>query len=63
MSYGEKIKSIRESKGMTQEDLGEMIGVSKQMICQLERGTKNLTLQITAQIADALGVKMVDIIE
>ncbi len=58
MSYGEKIRNIRESRGVTQEALGEKIGVSKQMICQLERGTKNITLPIAKEIAKALGVKM-----
>ena len=58
MSYGERLKYLREQRGMTQEDLGNKINVSKQMICQFERGTKNITLPIAKELVAALGVKM-----
>ena len=58
MSYGERLRYLREQRGMTQEDLGEKLGVPKQRICQLERGDKPLTLPMTAEIAKILGVKM-----
>mgnify|MGYP003310213443 CR=1 FL=1 len=58
MSYGERLRYLREQRGMTQEDLGNKINVSKQMICQFERGTKNITLPIAKELVTALGVKM-----
>lgn len=38
MTKGEKIKAARESKGMTQEELGAACGSSKQSIYKYERG-------------------------
>lgn len=35
---GERIKYLRESKGMTQEELGEKIGVQKSAIRKYEKG-------------------------
>ena len=36
------LKSIRESRGLTQEELAHMIGNSKQAISRLETGSRNI---------------------
>ena len=37
---GEMIKSVRKERNLTQEQLGELIGVQKSQISKLERSTK-----------------------
>lgn len=55
MSIGENIKNLRLRKGMTQEQLGDKIGVTLSMVCQIERGTKTLTVPLGKQIAEVFG--------
>lgn len=54
MSVGENIKRIRLERKMTQEQLAEIIGVTRPMITQIERGTKSATMELGKEIADAL---------
>ena len=52
---GYKIKDIRESLGMTQEQLAEKSGVSRTIISGLENGTARATTTKTLlKIASAL---------
>lgn len=55
MTIGERIAKIRRERGMTQTDLGNRIGVTKQTICSYER-RGNMHPSTVSAIADALGV-------
>lgn len=63
MNVGATIKAIRESLGMAQVRLAEQVGVSQAMICQIERGTKAPSLQLSVEIAAALGCEIQDLIK
>lgn len=52
---GEVIKQARLSKNLTQEQLGEKIGVQKAQICRLERG-KSISLTNITRIFKAMGI-------
>ena len=62
MSVGENIRRIREEKNLTQVYVAERVGISQAMLCQIERGTKNPSLQIGKEIADTLGCSIDDIV-
>lgn len=62
MTIGERIKSIRESKGMTQNTLADMIHVSPSYISRIENSSSNLSISYVCTIADALGVTPQDIL-
>lgn len=53
---GEAIKAERLKNNLTQEQLGERIGVQKAQISRLERG-RNITLPTMRRVFRALGVK------
>ena len=54
---GYQIKEVREAKGMTQEELAQLSGVSRVTISGLENGTERGTTSKTLlKIASALGV-------
>ncbi|MFI3289919.1 MAG: helix-turn-helix transcriptional regulator [Rikenellaceae bacterium] len=53
---GQKIKEIRESKQLTQEDLGKLIGVQKAQISKIENG-KNLTISTIIKVFKALNLE------
>lgn len=38
LKIGEKIKELRYEKGLTQEEIGALIGVSAQSVSKWERG-------------------------
>jgi transcriptional regulator with XRE-family HTH domain len=60
MTIGEKIKRLRKEKGMTQEELGSLIGVQKAAINKYETGIViNLKRDIIAKLASALDVNPV----
>lgn len=54
MNVGENIRCKRESMGLTQAYVAEQTGVTQAMLCQIERGTKNPSLQLGAEIAKVL---------
>ena len=56
MNIGDSVKHYRLAKGMTQTQLGDAVGVTESMICQIERGTKTLTVPLGKAIARALNV-------
>ncbi len=51
---GEIIKSTRKERHLTQEQLGELIGVQKSQISKLERNTKNVTIETILKVFRAL---------
>ena len=52
---GRKIERIRRLRGMTQTDLGELLGVTKQAISKMEQAEK-IDDEKLKQVATALGV-------
>lgn len=52
---GEAIKKAREMQNLTQEQLGERIGVQKAQISRLERGY-SITIPTMSRVFQALGV-------
>ena len=53
---GETIRRMRQAKNLTQEELGERVGVQKAQISRLEKGRSVITLPTISRIFQALGV-------
>ena len=60
MSIGENLKRLRKKKGLTQEVLSEMVGISRPLYTQIERGTRTLNLPLAKEIAEILGCSVED---
>jgi transcriptional regulator with XRE-family HTH domain len=58
VSVGENIRNARQKAGLTQAYLAELAGVTQAMLCQIERGTKNPSLQLGAEIAKILNCSL-----
>ncbi len=52
---GEAIKKARLKQNLTQEELGERIGVKRSQICKLESGKCSITLSTMSKVFKALG--------
>lgn len=46
--------TVRKERKLTQEQLGELIGVQKSQISKLERNTKNVTIETILKVFRAL---------
>lgn len=56
MTFGEKLQSLRKSKGMSQEQLAEQIAISRQAISKWELGESNPDLENIIQISNIFNV-------
>lgn len=51
IEVGKKIKFLRKSKGLTENDLAEYFNVSQQQISRYERGVNNITISFLADLS------------
>ena len=50
MLNGNRLREVRKAKGLTQTELGELIGVGKSAICCYEKETRNPTLEAVIEM-------------
>lgn len=62
MNIGANIKSRREVLELSQAYVAKQAGISQPMLCQIERGTKNPSLQVGAEIARILQCNIDDLL-
>lgn len=55
---GKRIKQLRELKGLTQEKVEEVSGINPSYLSALERGQKNVTLEMLERVAVVLDVEL-----
>ena len=56
MTLGQKITNLRKARGMTQEELSEAIGVTRQTISKWELDTSTPDLDYLCKLCDLFGV-------
>lgn len=63
MDIGKKIREARMAKGMTQVELGELLGVQKSAIAKYESGrVVNIKRSTLKKISDILGIRPSELI-
>lgn len=60
---GRNVRWVRQEKGLTQEQLAEVSGFSQQYISGLEQGRRNPTVVTVYELATALGVNYLDLLQ
>ena len=58
MSIGENIAKYRKAKGFTQEQLGQLLGVTNQAVSKWESGVSMPDVMLLPEIANALGITL-----
>jgi transcriptional regulator with XRE-family HTH domain len=61
-NIGEKIKQIRKLNNMSQEYLGELSGIKRAYVSQIEKGNKHAPLSVIYQICLALECDLMDLL-
>ena len=61
MVDGSIIRVLREQAGLTQTELGKIVGAEQSMIGYIEREIKRPSVELLARIADYFGVAMDDL--
>ena len=56
-----KLKEYRAQKGINQQELGKLVGVSRQTISLIERGDYNPSITLCRKLAKLLDVSVEDI--
>ena len=56
--FGKRLKEIRKSKNITQEQLAEHVGIEPKQICRIENGTCFTTFEKLQKIAQTLDVEI-----
>lgn len=57
-----RIRQIRKERGLSQQRLAEVVGVSKMAISALERGSMQLTLEYMRRLARAFDLSAADLL-
>ena len=60
-AFGRRLRALREKRGWTQEELAARCGRHWTYIGGIERGERNPTLRVIADLARALGVPVRDL--
>lgn len=63
MNIGEKIKQARKEKGLTQDELAQKIGISKNGLWNYENNKRYPNIEILTKIVDVLDIDLWDIVE
>jgi transcriptional regulator with XRE-family HTH domain len=61
--FGQRLKTLRKAKGLSQEELAERSGLNRPYISGIEQGKRNVSIEVVEKIAVALGVEMVEFFE
>jgi len=61
--FGERLREVRLSRGLTQGELAERCGTSIAAISHIERGTKVPTLTTVVRLADALECSVTSLVK
>lgn len=56
--FGKRLRYLRRSRDLSQEQLAESIGLSAAFISLLERGTSSPSLETIVKLAEALDVEV-----
>jgi len=56
-----RLRELREAKGLTQEELAKALGVTRQTIIAIEKGKYDPSLRLAFKIAKFFKVKIEDV--
>jgi transcriptional regulator with XRE-family HTH domain len=59
---GRNLRRYRESKGLSQEDFADTLGLHRTYVGGLERGERNLTLKSVERLSESISVDPLELL-
>ncbi|HTR53365.1 MAG TPA: helix-turn-helix transcriptional regulator [Kofleriaceae bacterium] len=59
---GARLRALRDARGLTQEELGEKVGISWHFVSSIERAQKGAPIETLAKLAAALDVTLSELL-
>lgn len=60
---GANLRAIRLERGLSQEAMGQELGIDRTYVGALERGERNPSLRVVQDLADGLGVRAIELLD
>lgn len=57
-AFGERLRTARQTAGLTQEELAERAGIDRPAVSEIERGLRDARLSTLLRIESALGAEL-----
>jgi len=61
--FGQRLREIREQKGLSQERLAALAGLNRTYISKIERGERTVSIKTVAALAQGLEVEAKDLFD
>lgn len=61
--FGRKIKELRKEKNISQEKLANLAEIDRTYLPTIEKGERNVSIEVVEKLAKALGVKIKDLFD
>lgn len=61
--FGRTVRSLREARGYSQEELAERAGLHRNYVGGIERGERNVALENIVRLAKALSIRPGELFE
>jgi transcriptional regulator with XRE-family HTH domain len=61
--FGKTVRSLREERGYSQEELAERAGLHRNYVGGVERGERNVALENIVKLAGALAIRTKDLFD
>ncbi|MGC2372865.1 MAG: helix-turn-helix transcriptional regulator [Solirubrobacteraceae bacterium] len=55
-AFGDAIRALRDERGLTQEALADLCGLTTNYVGDAERGERNVSIRALWQLADGFGI-------
>ena len=62
-AVGLRIRTLRKAKGFSQEDFADHCGIHRTYMGSMERGEKNVSLEILARVASGLKISLSELLK
>ena len=60
-SIGERIRMMRQAKSLTQEELAHRATLHRTYLTDIERGTRNPSIEVVEKLANGLGISLAEL--
>ena len=60
---GANLRALRKERGLSQEDMGEFLGIDRTYVGAIERGERNPSLRVVQDLADGLGILAIELLD